>query len=511
MSNPGEGNELTPKAGKLSLSEKVDLFAARMLSGAPHQEVLRGIQASEGKTILYSASHADWPVDGEGRAVPQICRGGLMHPLGRANLHFLIAGVPGTGKTLAIRVLMRSIFRGDLRQHLGGLDCGVIHDPKQEVYPMLRAFGCAEDQIIVLNPFDQRGHAWNLAADYTTQADTLQLARTIIPAPENHAQPFFPKAAVGVLAAVLRVYMRRNPGKWDLADVLLACMNFENLSTIFAMAPGEPMVMMALSFLQEPVTRNNVLAELCSHVMDFLPVASCWRHAARERKGVSVRDFLCSRDAIILLGANQTHRVALAAINRLFLKKLSEETLDHVDDGQWQAQNRTWLVLDEVRELGKVEGLADMINKGRSRGVCAVLGFQDYPGMKRAFGEHVAHDLTATCAHKLYLKLGVESADSASQAIGKAEIRETKFTRTSGLNLNLQSSVTDGKNWSRGVTGFCGWNDEQDDGSGPDFLEQRGEQHRNAGNGRRHAIGDRAFTRIRRGRRSSWIPVSKLG
>ena len=58
----------------------------------------------------------------------------------------------------------------------------------------------------------------------------------------------------------------------------------------------------------------------------------------------------------------------------------------------------------------------------------------------------MAHELTATCARKLYLKLGGESADWASQAIGRAEIRETKFTRTSGLNLNPQSSVTDGKN-----------------------------------------------------------------
>lgn len=422
-----------------------------MFSGEPQKTVMRGVEVKVDGVAFYTEAPAGWPQAAGGGLRPQICWGGLAQPLDRSNLHFVIAGVPGTGKTVAIRSLMRSVFRPELRPHLGGTDRGVVYDPKQEFYPVLRGFGCRDEQIIILNPFDARGQAWNLAADYTTQADAVQLARTIIPTPESHAQPFFPKSAAGLLAAALRVYMKKNPLKWELADVLLACMSHENLNSLLGMERHDPLVKFALNFMSETATRNNIMAELASHVLDFLPVAGCWQRAKREGKPmVSVKKFLQSPDTVLLLGANQTHKVALSAINRLFLKKLSEETLDHVADGQWAASNRTWLVLDEVRELGKVEGLADLINKGRSRGVCAVLGFQDYPELEEVFGEKVAHAITATCGHKLYLRLGGESAEWASRAIGKAEIRETQFSRNSSSSINVNASQTDGSNWGQG-------------------------------------------------------------
>lgn len=120
--------------------------------------------------------------------------------------------------------------------------------------------------------------------------------------------------------------------------------------------------------------------------------------------------------------------------------------MDDVADGQWDARNRTWMVLDELRELGKVPGLADFINKGRSRGVCTVLGFQDYLGLKEAFGENIAHEITATCAHRMFLRLGGESAEWASRSIGKAEIVETTFSFSSGSAMGY--SGQDGKSSS---------------------------------------------------------------
>jgi DNA polymerase III delta prime subunit len=443
--------KLAPHPGHGKALQNLDAIADSIVSGRPARKVLRGIEKSETNLAAYSPDPNNWEVDETGKVIPQICWGGLTLPIHQANLHFLVAGVPGTGKTLTIRSLLRSIFHPELRASLGGSDRAVIYDAKQEFYPMFRGFGCKEASLVILNPFDRRSDWWDLARDYTSSADAHQLARTIIPVRDNHSQPFFPKSAAAVLAAVISVHIRRMPGRWDLAHVLMACMTRALIDKVFSQDPSNGLVLLARNCLTESATSNNVMAELASHVVDFLPVAACWRRAAEAGKiGVSIKQFLASPDMVVLLGANQTHQVALSAINQLFLKRLAEESLDHVADGQWEAQNRTWLVLDEVRELGKVEGLSGFINKGRSRGVCAVLGFQDYPGLKNSFGEHVAHEVTATCQHKLFLKLGGESAEWASRTIGKSEVRETNFSKMSGVSSGSNSSNTFGENWSSG-------------------------------------------------------------
>jgi DNA polymerase III delta prime subunit len=463
-SNNGNENTMNPK-NNISLSHPPGgpaapgiadpaALAKQILGGGPVKKALRGIQKAEGSPELFIPDPARWPVTAAGEPVPQVCWGGVPHPLHRANLHFLVAGVPGTGKTLSIRMLLQSIFGSQSAARLPGSDRAVIYDPKLEFYPIFRGMGVEASRINVLNPFDARSTPWDLAADYNSPSDAHQLARTIIPTPESHSQPFFPKSAAALLAAVISVCMRRMPGAWDLAEVLMRCLTTGTMEETFAQDPANPYVVIARNLLKEGTTRDNVLAELTSHLFEYLPIAACWRRARQDgRKPVSVKEFLVQRDAVILLGANQTHSEALGAINRLFLKRLAEHTLDHVADGQWQARNRTWLVLDETRELGKIPGLADFINKGRSRGVCAVLGFQDYAGMKQAFGENVAHELTATCAHKLFLRLGAESAEWASRSIGKCEVRETHFSRTDGVNAGINVGESSGTNWNKSASG----------------------------------------------------------
>jgi hypothetical protein len=441
-----------PRPRKDGHHEDVSKMASAIFGGGPRREVLRGPEVVQGGVALYTPSPREW-VEGQ----PEICWGGLRYPLHQANKHFLVAGVPGSGKTVSICALLRSVFSPALRPYLGGMDRAIVYDAKQELYPILRSFGCCREQISILNPFDVRGRYWDLAADYRTTSDAVQLARAVVPVPIGHSQPFFPKSASGLLAAVLKAHMMTAPDSWDIGQVLLDCMSLKRIRSRLFTAAGHPLVALAAQLLEQPETARSIMAELVSHVMDFLPVGGCWQRAKLEgAEPVSVRRFLKSSNAIVLLGANQTHSTALSCINRLFLRKLSEEALDNEDDGQWQAHNRTWLVLDEVRELGSIDGLANLVNKGRSRGVCAVLGFQDYLGLEHSFGDKVAHELTATCAHQLFLRLGGESAMWAAKCIGRAEFRETQIARSSSMSTSMQHSKSENSSWSSGFTSSKG-------------------------------------------------------
>jgi hypothetical protein len=412
-------------------------LANRLAGGLPSNVHRRGTERNDQSIGLYCSDPAKWPVSAEGIIQPQVNWAGLAVPLHRANLHFLIAGVPGTGKTISFRMLLQSIFSAPARENLSGTDRAVIYDPKQEFIPILLGMGVADERIRIMNPFDARCHAWDLAADYRTPADAFQLARTMIPCPENLSQPFFPKAAAAVLTGVISALMQSHPDSWDLADLCLNCLSETRLIALLERATWNPYIELAKSTLGSADTKKNVLAELTAQIFEYLPIASRWRAAIARGRYLSLRAFLDSPDQILLLGANQTYSQSLKVMNQLLLKRLGELTMDHIADGQWDAENRTWLVLDELRELGKVPGLSDFINKGRSRGVCTVLGFQDYPGLKEAFGENMAHELTATCAHRFFLRLGGESAEWASKSIGKAEVVETNFSMSTGSSLGF--------------------------------------------------------------------------
>lgn len=72
----------------------LDQMGDAIVSGAPARKVLRGVSKGVGQPLLYSPDVTQWPCDPSNTPIPQLCWGGLMAPLHRANLHYLIAGVP---------------------------------------------------------------------------------------------------------------------------------------------------------------------------------------------------------------------------------------------------------------------------------------------------------------------------------------------------------------------------------------------------------------------------------
>jgi type IV secretory pathway TraG/TraD family ATPase VirD4 len=81
--------------------------------------------------------------------------------------------------------------------------------------------------------------------------------------------------------------------------------------------------------------------------------------------------------------------------------------------------------LDEARKLGRLEGLADVMSNGRSKGAAVLLGFQDIDGLIAVYGKEVAYELTSLCNTFGVLKLnGITSPKWASELFSDTEVRE---------------------------------------------------------------------------------------
>ena len=118
---------------------------------------------------------------------------------------FLIAGRPGSGKTL----LMREMLRG-FRQRG---DRGLIADPDGSY---LSVFARAGDRI--LNPFDARSERWSPFAEIRDDNDFELLAKAVVPVSESATEEEWRGYARTLLAAILRSLHRE--GRSNAAEVV---------------------------------------------------------------------------------------------------------------------------------------------------------------------------------------------------------------------------------------------------------------------------------------------------
>lgn len=348
--------------------------------------------------------------------------GGLRLPSHAAVSHFCVAGATGSGKTVTLRLLMQSVLPAVGRQKDTR---ALVYDAKQDIVSLLHGMGLAAD-IRILNPFDARSWAWDIARDVTSPATAAQIASILI-SKEEGSNRFFSDAAQHLLTGVL-ISLIRSEKAWTFRDVLLIAGDPHRLRIVLERDPHTRGFVP--KYFQDERLLHNILSTLASKTMLYEPVAAVWEHAAKAGRVVSLQEWVRG-SFILVLGNDETIRAPMDAINRVLFQRASELLLAGTESGS----RRSWVFLDEVAKAGKLDGLDTLLTKGRSKGVCVVIGFQDIDSLRDplVYGEHVANALLGQCANKAILRLDSEStARWAAGLIGEYEAREYHASETTG-------------------------------------------------------------------------------
>lgn len=399
-------NDLAVAAAALASVVGFMTYAAGRMYFFPDQgPVLRGRRVGSGKEARRELSHHR--ESGE----PEIAWGGLKLPWSAGVKHFLTAGTTGSGKTNLLLQFMASVLvwigrKPDQR--------ALVYDPKTELLSFLYGLGLGQ-KVRILHPLDVRSAAWDLAADVTSPAAAQQMAAVLIPQEKESKNPYFSMAAQQLLAGVFVFLMKTVPGRWDLRDVILIMERRELLRQALERYP-ETAALVEEYFAPEE-TFANVRSTVANWMRRYRPIAACWHHAKDK---VSLEDWIAG-DYILLLGQDDSIRVQMDAINRALFLRASQLILRGSDS----STRRSWLIIDEVRELGNLDGLSRFLTTARSKGACFCGGYQTPSGMKAAVGEHVADEINDQIWNWALCRMGGDvSAEWASRLVGEVEFDE---------------------------------------------------------------------------------------
>jgi len=354
--------------------------------------------------------------------------GGCLLPHRIAYGHLAVIGATGSGKTMLQRLLMQSVLPTISE---GCQQRALVYDAKQDMLSLLAGMDI-KAPVHLFNPLDARSVAWDIAADVTSPAAALQAASLLIPKATHDANPFFSNAARHLLHGVLLALIQKAPKRWTLRQAILILRDPLLLQQFLG---SNEATRYLLQYCEHTATFQNILSTVLTRIAPYEIIAAAWDQAKGR---VSLRRWLES-ESLLILGNDEDNRAAIDTINQLIFKRLSELILarPELTDGGKQT---TWIMLDEVRQAGRLEGLSALMTKGRSKGAAVLLGFQDISGLRDVYGREVADELVGQCNTKAILRLNSpETARWASQVVGASEFIETHKSRSRSRNFRDHS------------------------------------------------------------------------
>lgn len=358
-----------------------------------------------------------------------------------ARKHFLIVGSTGSGKTVNVKILLKQVLKHQASPKTNVR--AMVYDSKTDLLGITAAMmddgGELPPNLIVMNPFDARCSAWDIARDIEDSTMAADVATILAPAQAHSNNPFFIETAQRLLEGIITAFIENAPGAWTLRDVIQAGTNARRLRAV--LESSEETIGL-IDFFTPADTFNDVHSTLTGKLLLYKDIAACWdqaREQGTEADGsnsrvISLEEWLDS-DRVLVLGNSTRKKSAISQINQLLFAEASKVLLDRPGQGKGE----TWFFLDELAELGMMDTLGDLMNRGRSKGAAVVLGFQDIGKLDAVYGRDVSRSIVGAAQNVALLHINDSQDDTqrwASSVVG--EKQELRMMRSSGNSSSLQ-------------------------------------------------------------------------
>ncbi|UVS86704.1 DUF87 domain-containing protein [Burkholderia glumae] len=384
------------------------LFARRYLKSADQLIFVRGAQRHEGKAAtrrLRDRFRRFVERQRDHDLAPKV-----PWPASQWAKHVLIVGGVGSGKSTALRPLLRKIVDADEQLFL--------FDPKGE-------FTAAFEKPAIVAPWDSRSFAWDLAKDLRNVQDMRRFAGSVIK--ESH-DPMWSNAARQLLVGLL-IHLRQTRGAgwgWrELSD--LVSLPQPALLSIMSTCHSE-----AIRAVEKAsVTTTGVLINLSAFCSSIHDLAGAWGDLPTERR-ISVVAWA--------RGATQNRQLILQGhagysdLTRCYVEGMAGvfATLINSVEFEDSRDRKIWFVADEFAQAGKLP-VRSLFEVGRSRGVRCVVVCQDFAQLEEVYGDKFVRALLSMCGTLIVGQvMPGETAEALCKMFGSREVERPNVSCAQG-------------------------------------------------------------------------------
>ena len=361
---------------------------------------------------------------------------GSVMPFSEACKHFITVGSSGAGKSITLNLLMQSVFCRFGRDD-GVRRRAVVYDAKADLVGFLAGI-LPMQKLAILNPFDNRFRPWNIAKDITTETDAIEFASILLPKTERDSSPYFANAARALIAGVItRFNATTIEGQfWTFRDLILAFHTKQRLQSILR----HPTTAHLQDHFKEDNAKNfaGVKSTADTDLALYRPIAAFF--ASANEAPISLKEWLNGDGTVLVLGNHESAREATDTLNRLIFRQLSKFIIGRSGKPE---KDETWIFLDELREMGALPGLRQLLLRGRSKGVAIATGFQDVEGMYAAYGEHEGQEIIGAAQNAAILHVNATAPKTAEWA---------SRVFSSRRDVASSSSMSIGEQYSQGTS-----------------------------------------------------------
>ncbi len=352
------------------------------------------------------------------RGAMQINVAGVPMPTGVENLHILLNGSTGTGKSVLLRHLVFSA--------LGRGDRMVIVDPNGDLYSK---FGRPSD--VLLNPYDERTEGWSFFNEIRAEFDWKRLALSIVPLGKDPTAEEWNGYA--------RLLLRETARKLHE----LGTPSIDELFRWTTMASDKDLRAFLTGTLAESLFAGSAEASKALTSSRFVLSKYLAEHCAMPPGKFSIRDWMENGTGVLFITWREDMKDSMKPLISSFVDVFCSALLSMPED----QRRRWWLVIDELGSMEKMASLEDFLTKGRKNGGRALVGLQSVSQTDEIFGQKLSQTLRASFRSLVVLggsKTDPETAEEMSKALGEHEVARLEFTdsrsfgsRTTGERMQI--------------------------------------------------------------------------
>jgi type IV conjugative transfer system coupling protein TraD len=351
---------------------------------------------------------------------------GVSYPWRAEQSHTMLVGTTGTGKSTAMKDILRQVRERQGRAvvfDLTGTFVEGFYDPATD---------------IILNPFDARCPTWSPFADAHTREHFKEASQALVPMSDGGGEQFWPESArMLFVETCVRLVEQGRGNNQALSDVLmtskLSDLHRHVLKTVAAPLTDPEAKRMAESIRATFNTYAQALMTLPAggpeySIRDWVLATDNQPENLAERTG-----------SILFVAAQHVNLRSVRVLLTMWLSTAINTLMSMPGD---QRDIRLWFMLDEIGALHNIPAIVSGMQTSRNYGGAFVLGVHTMAQLRETYGDNVAETVSSLAKTKLLMNTrDRQTQDWESAQVGDGEWTEMEENWSYGAS-NVRDAAT---------------------------------------------------------------------